>query len=134
MKDGFVEVQFKAISGSQDRAAGLVWRAKDADNYYVVRANALENNIVLYKTVKGQRSALDIFGRKGGYGVKRAGSSATVAPPQGRVCRNALQGFFNGSPAFEVEDATFREAGLVGLWTKADSVTSFDDFMFEDTK
>src|SRR5215213_2994778 len=48
IKDGFVEVRFKAIAGSQDRAAGIVWRAKDANNYYVVRANALENNVVLY--------------------------------------------------------------------------------------
>src|SRR5215212_588670 len=69
IKDGFVEVKFKAIAGSQDRAAGIVWRAKDANNYYVVRANALEDNVVLYKTVKGTRSSLDIVGRKGGYGV-----------------------------------------------------------------
>ena len=70
VKNGFVEVQFKAVSGSEDRAAGIVWRAKDANNYYVVRANALEDNVVLYKTVDGKRSSLDIVGRKGGYGVK----------------------------------------------------------------
>ena len=70
IKDGFVEVKFKPISGSEDRAGGLVWRAKDANNYYVVRANALEDNVVLYKTVNGVRSSLDIVGRKGGYGVK----------------------------------------------------------------
>src|SRR5713226_4179007 len=65
IKDGFVEMKFKAIAGSQDRAAGIVWRAKDANNYYVVRANALEDNVVLYKTVKGVRGSLDIVGRKG---------------------------------------------------------------------
>ncbi len=65
IKDGFVEVKFKAVAGSQDRAAGIVWRAKDANNYYVSRANALEDNVVLYKTVKGVRSPLDIVGRKG---------------------------------------------------------------------
>ncbi len=70
VKDGFVEVRFKPISGAADRAGGVVWRAKDADNYYVVRANALEDNVVLYKTVNGTRSALDIVGRKGGYGVR----------------------------------------------------------------
>ena len=70
LRDGFVEVSFKAVAGSEDRAAGLVWRVRDADNYYVVRANALENNVVLYKTVDGRRSELDIVGRKGGYGVK----------------------------------------------------------------
>src|SRR5712671_6293114 len=69
IKDGFIEIKFKAIAGSEDRAAGLVWRARDANNYYVVRANALEDNVVLYKTVHGARSPLDIVGRKGGYGV-----------------------------------------------------------------
>ncbi len=69
IKDGFIEMKFKAIAGSEDRAAGLVWRARDANNYYVVRANALEDNVVLYKTVNAVRSALDIVGRKGGYGV-----------------------------------------------------------------
>ena len=69
IKDGFVEVKFKAVAGSQDRAAGIVWRAKDAKNYYVTRANALEDNVVLYKTVDGVRSPLDIVGRKGGYGT-----------------------------------------------------------------
>jgi hypothetical protein len=58
IKDGFVEVKFKAGAGSQDRAAGIVWRAKDANNYYVVRANALEDNFVLYKTVDGVRTAV----------------------------------------------------------------------------
>src|SRR5712672_922651 len=69
IKDGFVEVKFKAAAGSEDRAAGIVWRAKDANNYYVTRANALEDNVVLYKTVNGVRSSLDIVGRKGGYGT-----------------------------------------------------------------
>ncbi|MBA2243268.1 MAG: hypothetical protein H0W04_10350, partial [Chthoniobacterales bacterium] len=70
VKDGFGEVKFKPISGNEDQAAGLIWRVKDADNYYVCRANALEGNVVLYKTEKGKRSSLDIVGRKGGYGVK----------------------------------------------------------------
>src|SRR6516225_7087376 len=69
IKDGFAHIKFKAIAGSEDRAGGVVWRARDANNYYVVRANALEDNVVLYKTVEGVRSALDIVGRKGGYGV-----------------------------------------------------------------
>src|SRR5262245_60534840 len=56
IRDGFAEVKFKPISGSEDRAGGIVWRAKDANNYYVVRANALEDNVVLYKTVNGARA------------------------------------------------------------------------------
>src|SRR3977135_2471395 len=77
IKDGFVEIKFKALAGSHDRAAGIVWRAKDTNNYYVTRANALEDNVVLYKTVKGTRSSLDIVGRKGGYGVNVAVPSGT---------------------------------------------------------
>src|SRR6516165_12099562 len=69
IKDGFIQMKFKAVAGSEDRAGGVVWRARDANNYYVARVNALEDNIVLYKTVAGVRSALDIVGRKGGYGV-----------------------------------------------------------------
>src|SRR6516225_7640454 len=68
-QDGFIQMKFKAVAGSEDRAGGVVWRARDANNCYVARANALEDNVVLYKTVAGVRSALDIVGRKGGYGV-----------------------------------------------------------------
>src|SRR6185436_12769668 len=56
LKDGFVEVKFKPISGRQDQAGGLIWRAKDANNYYVARANALENNVTIYHTVNGRRT------------------------------------------------------------------------------
>lgn len=134
IKDGFVEMKFKAVAGSQDRAAGIVWRAKDAKNYYVTRANALEDNVVLYKTVDGVRSPLDIVGRKGGYGTN-------VAVPSGawHTLRVDFKGSrfgvsFNGKQLFEVEDATFAEAGMVGLWTKADSVTLFDEVTYGETK
>jgi len=134
IKDGFVEGKFKAISGSEDRAGGLVWRARDADNYYVVRANALEDNVVLYKTVKGVRSSLDIVGRRGGYGVEQA-----VPANQWHTLRVEFVGarfkvIFNDKPLFEVDDSTFTEAGMVGLWTKADSVTAFDAFVYGDAK
>jgi hypothetical protein len=134
IKDGFIEINFKAIDGSQDRAAGVVWRAKDANNYYVVRANALEDNFVLYKTIKGVRSALDIVGRKGGYGV-------TVAVPANTWHRLHIdfkgarfRASFNGKELFEVDDSTFTDAGKVGLWTKADSVTLFDQIRYGETK
>jgi len=126
IKDGFIETKFKAIAGSEDRAGGLVWRASDANNYYVVRANALEDNVVLYKTVNGVRSPLDIVGRKGGYGV------ATPVPANAwHTLRLEFAGarfrvVYNGKSLFEVEDATFSGPGKVGLWTKADSVTLFD--------
>jgi hypothetical protein len=129
-KDGFVEVKFKAISGKTDQAAGVIWRAKDADNYYICRANALEDNVVLYKTEKGKRESLDIVGRKGGYGTK-----VKVAPQQWHTLRvefagNRFKVLLNGKHLFDVEDNTFTEAGKVGLWTKADSVTAFDDFAY----
>jgi hypothetical protein len=134
IKDGFIEVKFKAIAGAQDRAAGIVWRAKDANNYYVLRANALEDNVVLYKTVGGIRSELDIVGRKGGYGV-------SVPVPANiwhalRVDFKALRfiASFNGKQLFEVEDSTFPDPGKVGLWTKADSVTLFDQVTYGETK
>src|SRR5215211_566910 len=134
LKDGFVEIRFKAISGSEDRAAGIIWRAKDANNYYVVRANALEDNVVPYKTVNGTRSALDIVGRKGGYGVK-------LPVPAGRwhtlrvdFAGSRFKVTFDGKTAFEVEDRTFSEAGQIGLWTKADSVTAFDQVYYGAAK
>jgi hypothetical protein len=130
LKNGFVEVKFKAISGKTDQAAGLIWRAKDADSYYICRANALEDNVVLYKTVKGKRESLDIVGRKGGYGTK-----VKVAPQQWHTLRveftgNRFKVLLNGKHLFDVEDSTFTDAGKVGLWTKADSVTAFDDFAY----
>jgi hypothetical protein len=134
IKDGFVEVKFKALAGKTDRAAGLIWRAADANNYYVVRANALEDNVVLYKTVNGKRVELDIVGRAGGYGLK-----APVPPNQWHTLRVEFVGtrfdvIYNGRRIFEVDDATFKEAGMVGLWTKADSVTVFDGFTADEKK
>jgi hypothetical protein len=134
IRDGFIEVKFKALAGSEDRAAGVVWRAKDANNYYVARANALEDNFVLYKTVNGSRSPLDIVGRKGGYGV-----SVPVPANIWHSLRIDFKGTrftasFNGKQMFEVEDSTFTEAGKVGLWTKADSVTLFDEVNYGETK
>jgi 3-keto-disaccharide hydrolase len=130
VKDGFVEVKGKTLEGKEDQAIGVVWRAKDKDNYYVCRANALEGNVVLYKTVGGKRSSLDIVGRKGGYGVK-----ASVEPKQWHTLRVDFSGDtftvkWNGKELFQVKDETFTGAGRVGLWTKADSVTMFDDFNF----
>ncbi len=130
VKDGFVEVEFKPVSGKEDQAGGVIWRVQDANNFYVFRANANENNAVLYKTVNGKRSPLDIVGRKGGYGVK-----GTVASGQWHTLRiefagNRFKAYCDGKHLFDVEDNTFAGAGKVGVWTKADSVTLFDDFSY----
>jgi hypothetical protein len=134
VKDGAVEVQFKPISGSDDRAGGLVWRAQDANNYYVVRANALENNVVPYKTVSGKRSSLDIVGRQGGYGVSEPVPANKWNTLRVEFAANRFTVIFNGKRLYEVEDATFADAGMVGLWTKADSVTAFANFAFEEKR
>src|SRR5712671_2186352 len=134
IKDGFVEVKFKAIAGSEDRAAGIVWRAKDANNYYVVRANALEDNVVLYKTVSGVRSPLDIVGRPGGYGVDVPVPANHWLAIRVDFKGNRFSVLYNGKQLFDVEDSTFSDAGKVGLWTKADSTTLFDQIIYGETK
>ena len=130
IKDGFVAIRFKAIAGSEDRAGGVVWRATDSNNYYVARANALEDNVVLYKTIAGVRRALDIVGRKGGYGVAVSVPSDEWLSLRVEFKGSRFRVLYNGKPLFEVEDSTFTSAGKVGLWTKADSVTLFDEVTY----
>src|SRR5205814_8042713 len=134
LKDGFVEVKFKPISGKEDQAGGVVWRARDANNYYVARANALEDNVVLYKTVSGVRSALDILGRKGGYGITVPVPANTWHSLRIDFKASRFSVSFNGKQLFEVEDSTFTGPGKVGLWTKADSVALFDQITYGQTK
>ena len=122
LKDGFVEVKFKPISGKEDQAGGLVWRARDSNNYYIARANALEDNVTIYHTIKGSRTE-----------KKRA--NMKVASNQWHTLRVDFQGnhftvMLDGKKAIEWDDVTFKEAGEVGVWTKADSVTLFDDFAY----
>lgn len=134
IRDGFVEVKFKAVAGSEDRAAGVIWRAKDADNYYVVRANALEDNVVLYKTIKGVRTSLEIVGRKGGYGVNTSVSSGQWHVLRCDFAGSRFKVTYDGKQLFEVEDDAITDAGMIGLWTKADSLTLFDDLTYGEIK
>lgn len=134
VRDGFVEVKFKPIAGSEDRAGGVVWRARDANNYYVVRANALEDNVVLYKTVNGVRSSLDLIGQKGGYGVKTAVPANRWHTLRVEFAGPRFNVVFNGKSLFAVEDATLPDAGMVGLWTKADSITVFSGFTYGERR
>jgi hypothetical protein len=122
-----LSVRFKPVSGRVDQAAGLVWRYQDQDNYYIVRANALEDNVVLYKVEGGKRTDLPVKGEGRTYGKK-----ADVPSGQWSTLRVVANGrlfevYFNGGKLYEVEDSTFAQAGKVGVWTKADSVTQFDD-------
>lgn len=126
--DGSVSVRFKPVSGRVDQAAGLVWRYRDPRNYYIVRANALENNVVLYKVENGQRIPLPPVGRGNDYGVEHRVPAQTWSTLAVTFSGTHFAVTFDGEPLFEVEDATFTSAGKVGLWTKADSVTYFDAF------
>lgn len=122
VKDGFVEVKFKPISGKEDQAGGLIWRAKDANNYYIARANALEDNVTIYHTINGRRTE-----------KKRV--SMKVATNQWHTLRVDFQNShftvtYDGKKALDWDDGTFQDAGKVGVWTKADSVTLFDDFTY----
>jgi hypothetical protein len=122
-----LSVRFKPVSGRVDQAAGLVWRYQSQDNYYIVRANALEDNVVLYKVEAGKRTDLPVKGEGRTYGKKSevpSGQWSTL-----RVVANGrlFEVYFNGSKLYEVDDATFSKAGKVGVWTKADSITQFDD-------
>lgn len=128
-QNGDVSVKFKPVSGKEDQAAGLVWRYRDENNYYIVRANALEDNVVLYKVEGGQRTALAPKGTPAGtYGVKHKVPGGRWSTLRVLFEASRFTVFFEGKELFVVEDPTFTGAGRVGLWTKADSVTHFDDF------
>lgn len=129
LKDGELRVKFKPVSGKGDQAAGIVWRYRDENNYYIVRANALENNVVLYKVEAGKRISLAPKGTPAKtYGVKHEVPSQVWSTLGVSFHGSLFTVFFNGQKLFEVEDKTFTEPGKVGLWTKADSVTHFDNF------
>ena len=122
LKDGFVEVKFKPTSGKEDQAGGVVWRLKDANNYYVARANALEDNVTIYDTVNGRRT-------------ERKRTNMKVASNEWHNIRVDFQSdhftvTLDGKKAIEWDDETFKDAGKVGVWTKADGVTLFDDFSY----
>jgi hypothetical protein len=112
------EIRFKVVAGKVDRAAGIAVRIEDPDNYYIARANALENNVRFYRVVQGRREQLgsaDIRVTSGDWHtllLEANGQRFTVG--------------YDGATLFEVTDNTFTEAGGVGLWTKSDSVTRFD--------
>jgi hypothetical protein len=113
-----IVVSLQAISGKTDQGGGVVWRYRDANNYYVARVNPLEDNFRIYKVVDGKRMQL---------------GSATVDAPTGtwhtlRIVHRGdhMQGFLNGKLHLEVKDQEFKNSGRIGLRTKADAVTSFD--------
>jgi hypothetical protein len=119
VKDLQLSVRCKPVSGKVDQACGLIFRLKDADNYYIARANALEDNVRLYHVVKGKR-------------VQFAGWNGKVASGAWHELAVTAVGdhfevSFDGKKVIDAHDSTFASAGKVGVWTKADSVTYFDE-------
>ncbi len=120
--DGFVEVKFKPLSGKEDQAGGVVWRWKDGNNYYVARANALEDNVSLYYTANGRRITIKYV-------------DAPVAANVWHTLRvefndKHISVLLDGKRYIDLDDTHITGPGAVGVWTKADSVTSFDDFSY----
>ena len=122
-----LSVRIKPITGTVDQAGGLVWRYQNAENYYLVRANALEDNVVLYKMENGKRTDLPLTGEGRTYGKKIDVPAAQWSTLRVVATGLVFEVYFNGAKLYEVEDSTFSQPGKVGVWTKADSVTQFDD-------
>lgn len=124
--NGKIEVKFRANTGREDQGGGVIWRAKDRNNYYIARMNPLESNFRIYYVKDGRRVML---------------ASARIRIPAGEWHTLAIShhgddiaGFIDGRKLLEVRDATFSQPGGVGLWTKADAATSFDDFLVQKEK
>lgn len=122
LADGFVEVRFRPEGGRDDQAGGVVWRWKSGDEYYVARANALEDNVSLYYTDGGKRRTIRYV-------------DAPVPGNAWHVIRVEFQGsrirvLLDGHLYMEEDDTHIVGAGRVGMWTKADSVTAFEDFRY----
>lgn len=120
--DGFVEVKMKPVAGREDQAGGVVWRFRDADSYYVARANAMEDNVSLYYTEGGARKTLKYVDAP----VKRDAWHTLRVEYRG----TRIRVIFDGVVRIEMDDAHIAGPGAVGLWTKADSRTRFDDFRY----
>jgi hypothetical protein len=119
-KDVEVSVAFKAVAGKEDRGGGIVWRYQDNNNYYIARMNPLEDNYRVYKVVDGKRTQLE---------------SADLKVPSGEwhklkieMTGDMITCYFDGKKYLDARDSTFADAGKIGLWSKADAQTYFDEF------
>jgi hypothetical protein len=122
IQDGFVEVKFRPVAGKEDQAGGVIWRVQDANNYYISRANALEDNVTIYHTINAKRVAFKNINTKVTSGVWHTLRVGFVS--------NKFTVTFDGNKVIDATDESFANAGKVGVWTKADSVTLFDDFTY----
>jgi hypothetical protein len=123
-KDVELSVSFKAVRGKKDQGGGFVWRYQDNNNYYICRMNPLEDNYRVYKVVKGVRTQLG-----------QEGTKEDLKVPVGEwhqlkvtMVGDRVQCYLDGNKVLDVKDSTYKEAGKVGLWSKADAQTHFDEF------
>ena len=128
VKNVELSVKVKGIKGERDQGGGFVWRFIDANNHYIVRANPLENNVVLYKMENGVRTDLPLVGKGKTYGVEVPKLGSGWNNLKLTVVDNLFTVYLNDKEIFQVKDTTFPNAGKVGLWTKADAVSYFDNF------
>jgi hypothetical protein len=123
-KDVELSVCFKAVAGKLDQGGGFVWRYRDNNNYYICRMNPLEDDYRVYKVVAGTRTQL---GRKDGLKIKSGEWHKLKVVVKG----NKMEGYLDGEKMWEITDETYKDAGKVGLWSKADAQTHFDAFKAE---
>ncbi|MBL8824343.1 MAG: hypothetical protein JNJ77_17280 [Planctomycetia bacterium] len=126
-RDGVISVQLKCIAGELDQGGGLVWRYQDANNYYICRFNPLEDNYRVYKVINGKRVQL--------------ATKEELTPPKGKWhtvsvkhAGNKIECSLDGKALLTAEDASITMPGRVGLWTKADAQTHFDQLKVEQLK
>ncbi len=130
-KDMTLTVRLKGVTGKHDQGGGFVWRFANKSNYYVVRANPLEDNVVLYKVENGKRTDLPLLGKGRTYGVDVPALGDGWNTLRLKVKGELFTVYLNDKELFKVQDSTFQGEGKVGFWTKADAVTYFDDFKIE---
>ncbi|RKX43157.1 MAG: hypothetical protein DRP64_08640 [Verrucomicrobia bacterium] len=124
--DGEIEVRFKAVTGEEDQGGGVIWRAQDKNNYYIARFNPEEDNFRIYYVRDSNRERM-------------ATLDIVLAPMKWHTLKivqrgNRYEGYLNGEKLLEGTDDLFAKPGGVGLWTKADAVTSFDGFSVSPAK
>ena len=128
IKNVELKVRVKGVKGERDQGGGFVWRFIDANNHYIVRSNPLEDNVVLYKMENGERTDLPLLGKGRTYGVDVDPLGSGWNDLRLTVVDSLFTVYLNNKEIFQVMDKTFTNAGKVGLWTKADAVSYFDDF------
>lgn len=128
-KNADISVKFKPMKGEGDQAAGIVWRFIDKNNYYIARANALEDNVVTYIVKNGKRIDLPLVGEGRTYGKKVKVPPGIWSELKIEVKDDLFTIYLNNVELYKVKDETFQNPGKIGLWTKADSYTLFDDLM-----